>query len=181
VSFADWTWHKSDADLIAAIDGSTPMVGAGLLRLSNAANTSPARRVHGFYTSNNGFTHGRARTLIQVAASTNRMRAGLYCCASQANLTTAGACYYAALENDTGGPGRRIRLWKTAANGLDENSNIATALVTVSHPAFTTGTTKALELEWYASAEILGGTRLIVRVGDQAEARFDSTRIVPLF
>jgi hypothetical protein len=170
VAFSDFTFNKNNADIICAIDGSSPLIGSGSLRLSNVDNKTVPRRVHGYYTSNVGFARGKIRTLVNIAASSNRTRAGLYCCGSQANLASAGNVYYAAFESDSSGGNRRLRLWK-ATTGFDEDSvTPATALLTaVAHPAFTLGTTKALELEWHASLTLLGGTRLIVRVGDETD------------
>jgi hypothetical protein len=165
VVWADWTFYKSDVDLLSVIDGSTTIVGAGSLRLSNVNDKAPASNVHGFYTTNNSFTRGRIRTLIQLPSGTTRMQAGIYCMASQADLTATGSAYFACLQNDSNGGARTLQLFKFTA-GFDGSLS---TLDSVSHPAFTETAVVALELEWVADAAVLGGTRLIVRQGAEED------------
>jgi hypothetical protein len=216
VPFADWTFCKSDADLIAAVDLSNPLVGSGSLRLSNVNDKSIASNVHGYYTATTGFVRGKIRSLVKVETASNRARAGLYCCASTPDLTATGSAYYTCLQADASGGSRTIQLFKATA-GFDQEPP-GGLLANVAHAAFTIATTHCLELEWQIDATVLAGTRLIVRFGSQtdfsdlaevldytdvssplvvsagegvclvkwgvasdlAEARFDSTTIVPL-
>jgi hypothetical protein len=153
--------------LLTVIDGSTVIVGAGSLRISNTNDMTPAMNGHCVYTGNKGFTRGRLRTLVKLPSGTTRTRAGIYCMASQADLTSLGSAYYACIQNDSFGGDRTLQLSKVTA-GFDQEPP-GTTLGSVAHPAFTETATVALELEWVADAAVLGGTRLIVRQGSATD------------
>jgi hypothetical protein len=170
MSYASWTFYKSNAAHLCAIDASTPLVGAGSLHMSNAAATNVSSITHGVYTASHGFTAGKIRSLLraQGGGSLPNGLYGFFCMQSQADLSsTSGSAYWGGVRiHGTGQIDCYAQLRKTTAGGLGLG-NGDTAQATGSDMALFTppNTTVAVQLEWQYHTSLGPGVQLVLSFG----------------
>jgi hypothetical protein len=158
VALSDWTVYKTSGEA-ALIDTSAPLVGSGSLKITT--NTTGVVELVRADSGERAFTKGRIRTLMKATGPLTNPWAGIYCMASQADLTATGSCYCLVLGSAAGNV---VRIIKQTA-GLDNGSgSVASAAFAVD-----VGTLYCLELEWDYDPVTWSGTRLSGRAGVQSD------------
>lgn len=149
--FTDWDVYQSDPGLDVRLDLLSPLAGIGSLYVarSGVAGTDHAVNLAlGAAAGVGPFTRGVLRALFRVttAATASPHALGLFCQASQRDLTGGvGACYAALLlTTGTSGQVDSFGLYQFGS-GLAEPTTPLAAETGLGIPA---GTVVALELEW---------------------------------
>jgi hypothetical protein len=157
MSLSDWEVYKSSGSLGVAIDTATPLVGSGSLQMVLSLSTGRCNlRLSSAHSR--GFLKGKVRTLLQPNSAGTTLKMGLYCMASQADITTDGSFYRLMWYNGA------VRLDKPTS-GIDHSPTELTS----SAYSLSAGQTIALELEWAYDLAEWGGTRLVGRVGSATD------------
>jgi len=161
-----WTFYVTDVGMSAALSASNPILGTSALRIArNAVGTSNISAHGALITWSHGWTRGRMRTAyrLDTHTATTDHGMGLYCLASQADLTAGvGACYALALRTSTtGGTIDSLRLVKYSAGLAAPTGGVV--LATYATGNIVLGTIVCIELEWRVDLTALGGVALTGR------------------
>ena len=168
MAFADHEFDKSDPGITNVIDVADPINGNGALRVDNAGNeAAPAINILNERLNTNfqrGLIDGKIRTRFHISdhelAVTREGEYGIYCMASQLDLTLgAGAAYAFVLHVDTDFDWRLVEYASGISIGGGRIDHASGS--TVGAPALDKN--MVMELDWVLDLDNIGGIRLTCR------------------
>jgi hypothetical protein len=167
MSLADW--DKFGSTYTVSIDNATPLVGSGSLFIdfSGSSNSSRGNLLPKDPGSLSGkLIRGKIRALFQYTVLASNNGPGLFCLASQRDLSSTGSCYFISFKRDQI---NRLTLYKS--NNVGTTIEEIGGLTPLAFAVLSTSanTTYSLELEWYVDIPNLSGTQLKVRVGSATD------------
>lgn len=167
MAFEDWEFFANDSgNATISLTSSDAITDTSSLQLSQTGGTN--RGINGQLKEDSvivrGISRGKIRTLIKLLSGSTNEGGGLFCLASDEDVTNANSAYCLIVERTAGGVG----------NILLTRGDLAdlTTLETYEFDAtYSFGTVIAIELEWNddTPANEIGGTYLIARYGTMTD------------
>jgi hypothetical protein len=157
----DWVTNKIDSGTLVVLEGATPIVGSGSLKINATVTTERVTLYNTTYT--NGLTAGyiRSNMRIPVHSTTGEARAGFAFMQNVATINGVTDTGYAAfLSSDNGLTSPRIHVVKFTTGLPNSPTDLAS---TTSFTAPTIGSNFCFEVQWIADVGVFGGTQIIVR------------------
>lgn len=163
MAFSDWDFFGPPTEALQP--SSAAIVGSSSLEVTgNNSQAWQGQLNSGF---SRGFTIGKIRTLMNVESTSDptNLYPGIFCMSESENVTAITNDLYAVAVNPNNVSGN-VQLKKLNNGILDFDSE---SVLGSSQIDFTVGNTIALELEWLADVDQIGGVLLRVRTGTELD------------